>query len=94
MSYQLIKCSREGCKNETHEDSPMDMCFDCRLYMHRLSQTIQRTLKRMPYKTMDEIRKYDYRVCFMKECKSKAFLRNKCRTHYISQVNREEKNNK
>lgn len=88
MTFHL-ECAREGCDNKISEESPMELCFNCRKYLQRIVLILHRPFKHMPYKTLDEIRNYGYKVCYMKGCKGKVFLRNKCRKHYIQQVGEE-----
>ncbi|SEB27602.1 hypothetical protein SAMN06272722_110126 [Paenibacillus sp. RU5A] len=77
-------CCNEACGVEFHSlNKEAQYCFKCKNYLLNLMPLFHVPYKTMPYKTMDELRKYDYSVCHMKRCRKKVFLKQKCKRCYI-----------
>lgn len=99
MSNILVKCSRERCNNYRNENDPLGLCFVCQEYMLNAAERIRKTINKKtpqlaskyPYKTKEELNKYTFNICLLKKCKSKVFMRERCKKHYIEYM---KKNNK
>ncbi len=83
MGKTLVRCVRDGCSNYRDENAPLWLCDSCREHMTDIARMIHMSTKKATHKAKADMMRYDYKVCSVKSCKKRAFMRNRCKGHYI-----------
>lgn len=84
------KCNNQFCDRYiTSNNKQIEYCAKCNLYMCRVLRIFNKPLLEMPYKRVYGIIS-DPRLCKMRNCEYKAFIRGMCKRCYIKYVKNKE----